>query len=63
MSTLNEEIKKMKYEIAALKSKMANLSMNSESKPPTPYSKLQTSKGQGWWFKEGKWVSYAIYAD
>jgi len=63
MSTLNEEIKKMKYEIAALKSKIKDLSINTESKAPTPYTKIRTIRGAGWWFIEGKWVTYAIYAD
>jgi len=63
MSTLNEQIKKLEYEIAALKSKVRDLTINGQTKPPPPYTKVRTSKGAGWWFIEGKWVSYSIYAD
>jgi len=63
MSTLNEQIKQLEYEIAALKSKVKELSKTTQSKTATPYSKTRTAKGAGWWFIEGKWVTYAIYAD
>lgn len=63
MSTINEEIKKLKNEIFALKSKVADLTRNTQSKSIPPYSKVKTAKGQGWWFIEGKWCTYAIYAD
>jgi len=63
MATLNEQIRKLEYEIAALKSKVKELSKNTQSKAITPYSKIGNSKYYGWHFIKGKWVTYAIYAD
>ena len=63
MATLNEQIKKLEYEIAALKSKVNDLSKNTQSKALAPYTKIGNSKSYGWYFIKGKWVTYAIYAD
>ncbi len=63
MGSLNKKIKELEYKLKVLESKVNDLTKNTESKSIVPYSKLKTSKGQGWWFIEGKWVSYAIYAD
>lgn len=63
MATLNQKIKNLENKVIALESKIADLTRNIQSKSIPPHSKLKTSKGQGWWFIEGKWVSYSIYAD
>ncbi len=63
MDSLNKQILELKNKIAALESKVKDLTLNSQSKSIPPYTKTRTSKGEGWWFIEGKWVSYSIYAD
>ena len=63
MSSLNKKILDLEHKVKILTSKLADLTRNTESKSIIPYSKLKTSKGQGWWFIQGKWCTYAIYAD
>lgn len=63
MATLNQKIAELEKEIGALKSKVTDLTENTEEKQMKPYSIIGNSKANGWYFIKGKWCTYAIYAD
>ena len=63
MKSLNKEIILLKNKIEILESKLQALTKNLQGKKPAPYSKVATRQGQGWWLIDGKWCTYAIYAD
>lgn len=63
MLSLNKKILYLENKIRVLESKMNDITRNVQSKPLIPYTKIRTSKGQGWWFVDGKWCTYAIYSD
>lgn len=63
MESLNKKILHLENKIRSLESKIKDITLNEQDKPIVPYTKTRTSKGQGWWFVEGKWCTYAIYSD
>jgi len=63
MYSLNKKILDLENKIRILEARIQDLTTNSQEKSPTPLTKVSTAKGQGWWFIEGKWCTYAIYAD
>jgi len=63
MESINRKILHLENKIRALESKIKDITINEQNKTVPPYTKIRTSKGQGWWFADGKWCTYAIYAD